>query len=82
MACGTPAIATRVASLPEIVTHERTGLLVPPNNPAALGAALERLRTEPALARQLGEAALQDVLARFTWDRVVAKCLHLYQRPT
>ena len=48
MACGLPIIATRVGGIPEFVEHGRDGLLVPPNNPAALGRAVEELLADPA----------------------------------
>ena len=45
MACGTPAICTDVASMPEVVEDGVTGFVVPPNNPAVLGEKLRWLRT-------------------------------------
>ena len=50
MACGTPAICTDVASMPEIVDHGVTGFVVPPNDPAGLGERLSWLRANPAEA--------------------------------
>ena len=79
MACGTPVVATDVASLPELVEDGVTGFLVPPNNPAALGGRLEWLRDRPAEAGVMGGAARKRVLARFTWDAVVARCLEAYR---
>jgi glycosyltransferase involved in cell wall biosynthesis len=79
MACGCPVIASNAASLPEIVEPERSGLLVPPNDPAAIGQALERLRKEPALWRTLAAGARRRVEERFTWDRVVDRCLAAYR---
>jgi hypothetical protein len=52
-----PVVATRVAGIPEVVEHDVTGLLVPPADPAALGAALARLVSDPELGWQLGQAA-------------------------
>ena len=78
MACGAPAICTDVASMPEIVEHERTGLIVPPNDPAALGARLAWLRAHPDRAAAMGRAGRQRVLDRFTWDGVVSRCLDVY----
>ena len=46
MACGTPAICTDVASMPEIVEHGVTGFVVPPNDPAGLGERLSWLRAQ------------------------------------
>lgn len=79
MACGAPAVCTDVASMPEIVTPGVTGFVVPPNNPTALGEKLAWLRDHPAEAARMGQAARQDVTARFTWDAVVRRCLDAYQ---
>lgn len=79
MACGAPGVATDVASLPEVVTDGVDGYLVPPNDHPALGAALARLRDQPAAAAALGAAARRTVERRFTWDEVVRRCLAIYQ---
>jgi glycosyltransferase involved in cell wall biosynthesis len=78
MACGTPAICTAVASMPEVVEDGVTGFVVPPNDPAALRARLCWLRDHPAEARAMGRAARARVLQRFSWDAVVRRCLHIY----
>ena len=78
MACGLPAICSSVASLPEIVEHEVTGLIVPPNDPDALAAAVAWVREHPAAARKMGERARASVLTRFTWPAVVRRCLDVY----
>jgi glycosyltransferase involved in cell wall biosynthesis len=80
MACGTPAIATNVTSLPEVVEDGVTGFVVPPNDPVALADKIEWLRQHPIEARQMGEAARSRVLDLFTWDRVVDRCLDAYQK--
>jgi glycosyltransferase involved in cell wall biosynthesis len=54
------------------------GLLVPPNNPPALRQAIARLRDAPAEAARMGAAGRARVEARFTWDAVVERCLHIY----
>lgn len=59
LAAGLPILATAVGGVPEILTHEQTGLLVPPRDPPAMAAALERLSAEPALRSQLAAAALR-----------------------
>jgi glycosyltransferase involved in cell wall biosynthesis len=78
MACGLPAVTTAVASLPEVVEHEVTGVVVPPNDPAALGEALTGLVTDAARARRMGLAARERVESLFTWPAVVARCLEHY----
>lgn len=78
MACGRPALATDVASLPEVVENGVSGFLVPPNDPAALRDRLLRLRDDPDLADRMGGAARRRVLDVFTWDKVVDRCLTVY----
>lgn len=78
MACGTPAICTNVASLPEIVEDWMTGFVVPPHDPQALGQKLRWLHEHPERAREMGRAARQRVLDRFTWRQVVRRCLEAY----
>ncbi len=78
MACGCPVIASRAASLPEIVEHERNGLLVPPNDPAAITSALCRLGADPDLWTRLSAGARRRVAENFTWDHVADHCLAAY----
>ncbi|MEX0284548.1 MAG: glycosyltransferase family 4 protein [Paracoccaceae bacterium] len=65
MAHGTPVIAADATSLPEVVGN--SGLLVPPGDGQALGAAMEQLAQDDALAARL-EMAGRARLARFSWD--------------
>jgi glycosyltransferase involved in cell wall biosynthesis len=75
-----PVVATRVAGLPEVVEHERTGLLVPPADAAAFGAAIARIVADPAFARRIGHAAREAVLPKFGVDGYVASVVALYDR--
>jgi glycosyltransferase involved in cell wall biosynthesis len=78
MACGAPAVCTSVASLPEIVDDGVTGFVVPPNDPAALGDRIAWLRSHPEEAAAMGAAGRRRVLEKFTWPRVVERCLRIY----
>jgi glycosyltransferase involved in cell wall biosynthesis len=78
MACGAATIATTVASLPEVVEDGVTGFLVPPNDPAALGAKLDWLRAHPDRAAEMGAAGRRRVQQHFTWPAVVRRCLTAY----
>ena len=78
MACEAPAICSDVASLPEIVEDGVTGFVVPANDAAALGDRLQLFRRDPGRVASMGKAARARVLARFTWDRVVQRCLDVY----
>ncbi len=57
MAIGVPVVSTDVSGIPEIVRHEKTGLLVPPHDPAALAGALAGLIAEPERAAALARRA-------------------------
>jgi glycosyltransferase involved in cell wall biosynthesis len=65
MAVGTPVVASSVGGLREIVTHEETGLLVPPDDEQALAAALTRMSDDAELRARLGRAASQRAQALF-----------------
>jgi glycosyltransferase involved in cell wall biosynthesis len=66
MAVGSPIICTRVGGPAEILRHEETALLVPPDDPAAMAKACARLIDNPELAIQLGHAARDHVLRYLT----------------
>jgi glycosyltransferase involved in cell wall biosynthesis len=65
MACGLPVVASRVAGIPELVEHERSGLLVPPGDAPALAAALERLQEDATLRQALGQAGREKIVRDF-----------------
>jgi glycosyltransferase involved in cell wall biosynthesis len=79
MACGTPAICTDVASMPEVVEDGETGFVVPPNHPESLKDKLLWLQTHRKRAAEMGAAGRQRALDLFTWNRVVERCLEAYR---
>ena len=79
MAAGKPVVATNVSAIPEVVLHEQTGLLVPPDDPLALAAALLRLCADTAERRRLGSAGYERVHLHFTADRMVDEILDVYR---
>jgi glycosyltransferase involved in cell wall biosynthesis len=78
MASGLPVVASAVGGLLDLIDDGRNGLLVPPRDPAALAAAIERLVSQPTLAASLGESARRHVRDRYSFDRMVAGFEHLY----
>jgi glycosyltransferase involved in cell wall biosynthesis len=81
MAHGLPVVAVDCETGPgEIVTPEVDGLLVPPDDPAALTGALGRLLRDADLRRALGERAV-DVRARFAVDRIAQRWERLLGAP-
>jgi len=71
MAVGVPVISTPVGSIDELLRPEETGLMVPPQDAVALGAAIDRLLHEPALAARLAQAARAWVTARYSRERML-----------
>jgi glycosyltransferase involved in cell wall biosynthesis len=55
-------------STAEVVKDGVSALLYPPGDAAALGAAIIRLRDDPALRQQLASAAYAEVMAHYTWS--------------
>jgi glycosyltransferase involved in cell wall biosynthesis len=80
MGASLPVVATDVAGIPEVVDDGRTGLLVPPGDSAALGAALARAAADSTLRERLGREARASVLPRFGVDRYVTSVTDLYDR--
>jgi glycosyltransferase involved in cell wall biosynthesis len=80
MACSRAIVATRVGGIPEIVEAGRTGVLVPPRDPAEMAKAIVRLLGDEESRRRMGEAGLARVSQRFTVDRMVAETAGVYER--
>ncbi len=78
MAFGTPIAATRAGGIPEIVQHEKSGLLAPVHDPSALGAAIARLATDGALTARIIEGARRRV-EEFSVTRTMEKTLEVYR---
>jgi glycosyltransferase involved in cell wall biosynthesis len=73
MAAGMPIIASFVGQIPSILDDGRTGILVPPSEPAALAAALTRVADDPALREDLGSRAREEAEKRFSWNGVLSR---------
>ncbi len=65
MACELPTITTPVGSILEVAQHDRTAIIIPPQDANALEQALRRLMHDASLRQCLGEAARQQALQRF-----------------
>lgn len=79
MALGVPVAATQVGGLPEVIDHERTGLLVPPRAVTDLAEAVLRYLRDPSFARQIAVRARQDVYERFSPERQTELLLSVYR---
>ena len=79
MAAGLPVVATAIDGSAEAIVHGETGILVPPRDPAALGAALAALLRDPERARAMGKAGRARVV-EFDMYRMVDAIEALYAR--
>jgi L-malate glycosyltransferase len=77
---GLPVVATAVGGIPEVVEDGVTGLLVPPEDPEALAAALARLIDDRDYRVQLGRAGKERVEARFSVERMAENFHEAYER--
>jgi glycosyltransferase involved in cell wall biosynthesis len=78
MAAGLPAVGSDVPGVRDLLIHERTGVLVPSQDAAALADAIERLAGDGKLRRRLGRAARNRIVQQFSIERTVAAHEALY----
>jgi glycosyltransferase involved in cell wall biosynthesis len=79
MAAGRPIVASRVATIPEVVVDGETGLLVPVGDPLALATALAELAEQPERAARLGEAGRERLRRQFSLEKMVGDTELLYR---
>ncbi len=79
MGMGVPVAATRVSAIPELVEEGKTGLLVSPQDAAALAAAMRRLLSDGELRRRVLPAARERVRAEFDNRRLVGALARLHR---
>lgn len=77
-AMGLPVIATDVRGCRQVVDHERTGLLIPLRDPAAIADAVRRLASDPDLRRKMGAAGVDMARREFDQQRVIDITLATY----
>ena len=80
MAMKKPVIASAVGGVPEIVEPNRTGLLIPPQDPKALADAIICLLNNPEIAKKMGQSGYERVQQYFSIDSVVAKTEAVYDQ--
>ena len=80
MLTGLPCVTTSVGGIPEIAIHEKTALVVPTEDPTALKSALQRLLSDPALTRRLGDEARRHCAANFSYQGMLDKMEEIYRQ--
>lgn len=78
MAAEIPIVSTAVGGVPEVLSHEKTALLVPPQRPLELAEAIARLVRDAELRRTLGAAAANE-LSRYTPGAYARQLLGIYE---
>ncbi|KKR33843.1 MAG: Phosphoheptose isomerase [Candidatus Gottesmanbacteria bacterium GW2011_GWC2_39_8] len=79
MACAIPVVGSRVGGIKYTVADEKTGILVPPNDPDTLSGKLHGLFTRPRSLRDMGQRAFSQVSEKFTWMEITQKVSTLYE---
>lgn len=79
MSAALPVIATSVGGVPEVVRNGFNGLLVPPEDPAALASAIDCICNDNTLAKSLGNNARKTIKEKFSLDKVAQSYSRIYQ---
>ncbi len=79
MACGVAPIVTNVGGLPELVEQGKSGLVIPPDDPAALAGAVMDLFSHPEKKKAFGLAAQERIGTHFNIDRTVAETIKVFE---
>ncbi|MDO8962995.1 MAG: glycosyltransferase family 4 protein [Coriobacteriia bacterium] len=79
MALERPVVASAVGGIPEAVDDGVTGLLVPPDDPEALAAAITRLLDDPAMRASMGAAGAARVVDHFSLEDQMRQYLGLFR---
>lgn len=79
-ACGLPVVVSDAGGLPEVVVHDKTGLVIPKECPDAAADALKTLVLNSELRRALGRAARDHVQRDYSWSKSIDRMLQVYER--
>lgn len=80
MGCGRPVLAPPTGGHVDAVVDGTTGLIIPPGKPAVLAQRIRQLLSHPILIEAFGLAAADRVRSRYSWDRIAAETLAVYDR--
>ena len=74
-----PVIGTDVGGIPELISHEKTGLLVPPENPSKLAQAINELLSNPEKGKKLAINGNDFIKNNLTWNVILPKFIQFYE---
>lgn len=80
MSHGKPVITTDTGGQKECVTHGQSGYVIPPDDPAALAAAVRNLASDPERLRLFSQNALQEFGQRLHYPRFYNQIMEVYER--
>jgi glycosyltransferase involved in cell wall biosynthesis len=80
MSCGLPVLATSVGGAPDVIEHQVSGWLIPPEDVDSLQQGLETLLADESLRFSLGSQARQRILSSFSLDSTARQLAALYQQ--
>lgn len=75
-----PVVGTNVGGIPELITHEKTGILVQPNNSTKLAEAVNNLLENKEHAKNIAHSAYEFVIKNMTWDVILPKYTEFYEK--
>ncbi len=77
MSLGLPVVATRIAGIPDVIEHGRTGFLAEPKSPGQIAMYLNRLLENEDLRREMGRNCLREV-NKYSWERIIKRLEKIY----
>ena len=79
MSVGVPVIASRVAAIPEMVEHGRTGFLVDPGDPGQIADCLQEMLSDSRLRRGMSRNCIREA-GKYSWESVIKDLGNIYKR--
>ena len=74
-----PIIATNVGGIPELITDNETGILIPPNNPKMLESSINKLLLDDETSKKLADTGYEFVMNNLTWEILLPKYVKFYE---
>ena len=74
-----PIIATNVGGISELITDDKTGILIPPNDPKNLENAINKLLVDNETSKRLANAGYEFVMKNLTWEILLPKYVNFYK---
>ncbi|RJS84247.1 glycosyltransferase family 1 protein [Candidatus Bathyarchaeota archaeon] len=79
MAAGTPVVATNIGGLSEIIEHDRTGVLVYPEDPGSIAWGINKVLSDPKYADWLARNARRKVRKAYSWEAIAKRTVEVYE---